>query len=99
MEKDLELVELFDIYKKLLTEKQRDIFADYFLFDLSLAEIASEKNISRQSVHDAIKKTEEKLYELESALKLNEKNKKLTFLASNINDKEISNQIIKILGE
>ena len=70
MEKDLRYIGLFDLYKGLLTEKQRDLFSAHFYFDLSLAEIAEEENASRQSVFDAIKKVKAKLDEYEKELRL-----------------------------
>lgn len=61
MEKSIELTFLYDIYGKLLTEKQRDIFELYYLSDLSLREIAENKNISYQAVRDSIKTSENML--------------------------------------
>ena len=47
---------LFDFYGDLLTEHQKDIYGAYAQENLSLGEIASEKGISRQAVHDIIKR-------------------------------------------
>lgn len=47
---------LYDFYGSLLKENNRIIFEDYVLNDLSLSEIAEEHGISRQGIHDAIKK-------------------------------------------
>ena len=77
MEKNLEFIELFEIYKGLLTEKQRKLFSSYYLYDLSLSEIAEEEGGSRQSVYDAIKKVKQKLTEFENLLKIKETNGKL----------------------
>ena len=33
-EKDLEFIELFEIYKGLLTDKQRELFSSHYLLDL-----------------------------------------------------------------
>ena len=68
MEKDLRYTALFEIYQGLLTERQKQIFSDYYLFDLSLGEIAGEDGATRQSVYDAIKKVKLKLEEFESKL-------------------------------
>jgi predicted DNA-binding protein YlxM (UPF0122 family) len=48
---------LYDFYGGLLKGKQRDIFRMYYAEDLSLAEIAADVGISRQGVHDALKKS------------------------------------------
>ncbi|MDR3295972.1 MAG: YlxM family DNA-binding protein [Clostridiales Family XIII bacterium] len=59
---------LFDFYGGLLTEKQRLIFRSYYEDDLSLAEIADNIQISRQGVHDALRKASASLEEHESKL-------------------------------
>ena len=46
--------ELFSIYGELLPPKQQEFFNLYYIEDLSLSEIASQYNISRQAVHDAL---------------------------------------------
>ena len=98
MQKDLEFIELFEIYKGLLTDKQRELFASYFLFDLSLAEIAEEEGGSRQNVYDAIKKVKGKLTEYEKVLGLKEKFTQIQEVANKSNDKEIYKKIIDIIG-
>ena len=52
---------LFDIYGKLLTDKEQESFRDYYQEDLSLGEIAEIKNISRAAVQKTIKTVLEKL--------------------------------------
>ena len=47
---------LYDFYGELLTEHQKAIYEDVVFNDLSLSEIAKEKGISRQGVHDMIKR-------------------------------------------
>ncbi|MGN1133310.1 MAG: YlxM family DNA-binding protein [Oscillospiraceae bacterium] len=68
MSKNLENAVLLDIYGKLLTDKQLDVLDLYYNEDLSLAEIAEQYNISRQGVHDSIKRGEELLAEYENSL-------------------------------
>lgn len=97
MEKDLEYIELFEIYKDLLTDKQRELFSSHYLFDLSLSEIAEEEGGSRQSVYDAVKKVKKKLLEYEAALKLGEKNRLLVRLAEQTKDEETAKAIREIL--
>ena len=70
MDKKLETSDLLDIYGALLTEKQRDMLELYYNDDLSLAEIAEHYEISRQGVHDSIKRGEETLKEYERVLGL-----------------------------
>lgn len=64
---------LFDFYGGLLPEQQREIMSAYHEDDLSLAEIAEEKGMSRQGVHHALKKAEAKIAEYEENLGLVEK--------------------------
>lgn len=61
---------LFDLYGGLLSADRQKIMSDYFEFNMTLAEIAQEKNISRQAVLDAIDKSCEKLKEFESVLQI-----------------------------
>ncbi|MDD5926698.1 MAG: YlxM family DNA-binding protein [Firmicutes bacterium] len=61
---------LYDFYGGLLTEKQRQVMELYHEENLSLAEIAQEFGISRQGVHDTLKKAEHLLTEYENKLGL-----------------------------
>ena len=92
-----EYLELFNIYKSLLTDKQADIFSLYIECDLSLGEISEIKNISRQGVSDTINKTKELLVSYESKLSLLSKKKRIKDIAENITDEDIKNGIIDIL--
>ena len=71
---DVESIEkislLYDFYGRLLTEKQRQVMELYHEENLSLAEIAEEFGISRQGVHDTLKKAEHLLTEYEDKLGL-----------------------------
>ena len=101
MQKDLEFVELFEIYKGLLTERQREFFSSHYYYDLSLSEIAEPDGNTRQSVYAALKTVKEKLNEYENLLHVKEKNDKLKSVALklSLSDKETSEQIISIIGE
>ena len=70
MAKDLNKADYYDIYKPLLTEKQCWIMEMYYFSDLSLSEISEETGITRQAAFNCIKKSEERLEELEKALSL-----------------------------
>lgn len=73
MEKFVEQTLLFDFYGELLTEHQKNIYEDVVFGDLSCSEVAEEKNISRQSVHDLIKRCNKILEGYEAKLHLVEK--------------------------
>lgn len=69
------LNKLFILYKNLLTEKQSTILEYYFGEDLSLGEISEEISVSRQAVHDTIKRCEAILTDYEVKLGLYRKEK------------------------
>ena len=64
---------LYDFYGELLSNHKKRIFEDYVLNDLSLSEIAAELNISRQGVHDIVKRCTLELKRYEEALSLIER--------------------------
>lgn len=73
MDKLYEQTMLFDFYGELLTEHQRRIYADAVYNDMSLSEIAEEQGISRQGVHDLIRRCDRILQDYESRLHLVER--------------------------
>lgn len=73
MERFVEQALLYDFYGELLTENQKNVYEDVVLNDYSLSEVAEEKGISRQGVHDLIKRTNKALAEYEEKLHLVEK--------------------------
>lgn len=83
-EKNLEVAVLLDLYSGLLTDKQRDVIDLYYNEDLSLGEIAECENITRQGVRDSIKRGEQVLFEMEAALGLAEKSKRLESIADRL---------------
>lgn len=73
MEKFFEQALLYDFYGELLTPHQRNMYEDAVYNDMSLGEIAQEYGISRQGVHDLIKRCDRILQEYEEKLHLVEK--------------------------
>ena len=73
LDRIVELSLLYDFYGALLKEQKRQVFEDYVLNDLSLSEIAQERGISRQAVHDAVKRCSRELMEYEEKLLLIQK--------------------------
>ncbi len=70
MEKIVEQGLLFDFYAALLTEHQQEIYGACVNEDLSLAEAAECFGISRQAVHDLLKRCDAMLQEYEEKLGL-----------------------------
>lgn len=70
MEKIVEQGLLYDFYGELLTEHQKKIYEDVVYNDFSLAEIAKENGISRQGVHDLVRRCNRILQDYEDKLHL-----------------------------
>ncbi len=85
MAKDLGMAVLMDFYGGLLTDKRYEVLDMYYNQDMSLAEIASELEISRQGARDAIKHGERQLSELEEKLGLAARFKNIQKRISKIN--------------
>ena len=88
MDKILEQSLLYDFYGELLTSHQKEIYEDFVLNDLSLTEIAEVHEISRQGVHDIVKRCnrqlasyEEKLHLVERFLETKEKVEEIQTMA------------------
>lgn len=73
MEKFVMQTLLYDFYGELLTDHQKNIYESAVLNDMSLSEIAEEEGISRQGVHDIIKRCNKLLVGYEEKLHLIEK--------------------------
>ncbi len=73
MEKIGRQVLLYDFYGELLTDHQRSIYEDVVLNDLSLGEIAEQRGITRQGVHDLVRRCDRILSEYEEKLHLVER--------------------------
>lgn len=99
---------LYDFYGELLTEHQKEIYEQFIVEDLSLSEIAKDAGISRQGVHDLIKRCnkileeyEEKLHLVEKFLSVKEKVHQLNTLLedNNTDESQLIQKIRKISGE
>jgi hypothetical protein len=95
---------LYDFYGELLTQHQKKIYEDAVFNDYSLGEIADENGISRQGVHDLIKRCdkilngyEEKLHLVEKFSKIKYKIQKINMLTDDDEIKQLSNEIIEEL--
>ena len=77
MDKNIYLINLYDIYGSLLTEKQQNYFEEYYFDNLSLKEISENYDVTRNAIFNVLKETEEKLNYYEEKLNIYKKNKKL----------------------
>ena len=68
--KFVEMALLYDFYGSVLTLRQQEIIDLYYMKDYSLAEIGELLGISRQAVHDNLKRAKKQLYGMEDSLGL-----------------------------
>ena len=97
MDRLVYLNSLYDIYKDLLTDKQKEYYESYYFDNLSLSEISENFNVSRNAVFNQLKIIEEKLIELESKLKLKEKQDKIISILEKKANKELYEEIKRII--
>ena len=105
MEQFVQQTLLYDFYGELLTEHQRRIYEDVVLNDYSLSEVAADLGISRQGVHDLIKRCnkilahyEEQLHLVEKFLSIKEKVAQIHELAKGQQDiEQICSEILEEL--
>lgn len=101
---------LMDFYGKLLTERQNEILDLYYNNDYSLAEISEHLGISRQGVHDIIKRSKVIMIEYENKLGLVSNHlsfkKKVSYIVEIIQDIDMNNfdsknkeKILKVKAE
>ena len=95
---------LFDFYGELLTDHQRQIYGAWAYEDLSLSEIAEDFSISRQGVHDLIKRCdkiltgyEEKLHLIEKFMNIKSTVQEIDQLSSQPEVKKLANRILEEL--
>lgn len=94
MEEIVYYSELYDLYKKLLTDKQQEYFEEYYFNNLSLSEISNDFDISRNAVSKQLAVIREKLDEYELKLGLY---KKIEQIKKTISDEKLKDKIIDIL--
>ena len=80
------LGELFDAYSGILTEKQREVCDLLLGGDLTVAELAVELGVSRQGAHDLVRRSRERLDEIEGVLGLLELRKRYAGIVALIRD-------------
>ncbi|HAV00514.1 MAG TPA: DNA-binding protein [Lachnospiraceae bacterium] len=84
MEKIVRQNLLYDFYGELLTGHQRQIYEDAIFNDMSLSEISENYGITRQGVHDIIKRCDKALQGYEDKLHLIERFEKVRECAAEL---------------
>ena len=104
MEKIVEQGLLYDFYGELLTEHQRQIYEARVFDNLSLSEIAQDFEISRQGVHDLIKRCdkilqgyEDKLHLLQKFVNIKETITQIESITNQDDVRKLANQILEEL--
>lgn len=77
---------LYDFYGELLTEHQKKVYEDAVMNDFSLSELAEEYGVSRQGIHDLLKRCDAILEGYEEKLKLIERFGELKKTANSLKD-------------
>lgn len=90
------LMDLYDIYKDLLTDKQREYFQNYYFEDLTLQEASDELNVSKQIISKTILQVTNKLKKYESTLHLNKIYNVLTVIRETTTDENIKKELDKL---
>lgn len=106
MEKFVERTLLYDFYGELLTKRQQQVYENVVLEDYSLSEVAEDLGISRQGVHDMIRRCdkaladyEEKLHLVERFINIREQVLRIHQIASGSEAEEIADICNVILEE
>ncbi|MCR5604489.1 MAG: DNA-binding protein [Lachnospiraceae bacterium] len=84
MERIVEQNLLYDFYGELLTEHQKLIYEKAVYEDLSLKELSDEYGITRQGIHDLIRRCDRILGEYENKLHMIERFEKIRELVGGI---------------
>lgn len=99
LEQSIELMRLYDLYQDLLTKKQKEYFESYYFDNFSLQEISENRGVSRNAVHDQLKRTAKKLTDLENALQLKQQNKQRQMIISKIKELNKDEAITNLINE
>lgn len=112
MEKIVQQGILYDFYGELLTDHQKQVYEAVVYENMSLGEIADEQGVSRQAIHDLVKRTDKILLDYEKKLglinkfeevkvKIAQLDNKLSELKSDTHEveeiRELCNQIIDLI--
>ena len=93
----LDLIETYDMYEALLTDKEKEIFNLYYEEDLTLEEISDNLHITKSAVSKTLKVTEKKLLNFEAKLHKLELKNELKSIIKDDNLNNIKERITKII--
>lgn len=87
MDNRIYLIDLYDYYSDLLTDKQKEYFEYYYFDNLSLSEISENIKVSRNAIHNSLKETTNKLEFYEEKLQLYKKRNQIKELIKTLDEK------------
>ena len=91
------ILTLYEIYNKLLNEREKNYFEYYYFEDYSMQEIADLYEVSKAYASKLLNKINDKIINYEKILKINNKNSKIINLLNNINDEDLKSKIEELL--
>lgn len=86
IDEKLNVSELLRVYGTLLTPHQAEIMRQYYDCDISLFEIASDLDVSRQAIRDVLVRSVKTLKDVDKKLRLIEKNARIKDVLNSIDD-------------
>lgn len=98
MDKYFKMSYLIDIYSSLLTNKQQQVLNLHYSDDLSLSEIATILEISRQAVYDLLNRGEKIILKYDDKLKLLDKYEKNLYLLNELAKKTRDESSLEIIN-
>lgn len=96
MDKKIYYNMLYDYYKELLTDKQREYYESYNFQDYSLSEISENEGVSRNAVHNQVRIVLERLDFYEDKLHLFQNATKIRELIGDL-DKDLKEKIEELI--
>lgn len=99
LDKSIEIMNTYDLYQELLTNKQKNYFESYYFNNYTLQEISENYDVSRNAVHDLLKRTVKKLNDFEDALHLKQENIKRHIIISDIKKLNHDEVIANLINE
>ena len=91
------IIILYEIYKNLLNEKEKNYFEYYFYEDYSLNEISELNDVSKAYSSKYLNKIINKIIKFEKLLEINNRNNKIKEYLKEINNKELRDKIEELL--
>lgn len=97
MEERNYILSLYETYKGLLTDREKEYFENYYIEDYNLQEIADNYEVSKSYVGKYINEITDKIKHYESVLQIVEKTEEIKKVLETSNDEVLKFKIEEIL--